>query len=209
MSDYGSTPPPPPPPGGGGSYPPPPPPGGGSYPPPPPGGFSSAPPPGGGYYNEPGPTGQLARWPQRAGGYIIDQLVLLPGYIPYFIGAPKNWSASSTVGDSVDSTSGSSDGNIPLMLVGIAIMLGITIWNRWIKGGQGQTIGKQVVGLRLIGEQSGQPIGTGKAFLRDIAHILDSIICGLPIGYLWPLWDQKRQTWADKIMKTVVVTVQK
>ena len=47
------------------------------------------------------------------------------------------------------------------------------------------------------------------AFVRDIAHILDSIICGLPIGWLWPLWDAKRQTWADKVMKTVVVTTPK
>ncbi|MDQ1423726.1 MAG: hypothetical protein QOD72_1224, partial [Acidimicrobiaceae bacterium] len=36
------------------------------------------------------------------------------------------------------------------------------------------------------------------------AHVADSIICG--IGYLFPLWDVKRQTLADKIMKTVVTT---
>ncbi|MDQ1539752.1 MAG: hypothetical protein QOH29_478, partial [Actinomycetota bacterium] len=27
------------------------------------------------------------------------------------------------------------------------------------------------------------------------------------LGYLWPLWDSKRQTFADKILKTVVVNV--
>ena len=31
----------------------------------------------------------------------------------------------------------------------------------------------------------------------------DSIICY--IGWLFPLWDSKRQTLADKIMKTVVI----
>jgi uncharacterized RDD family membrane protein YckC len=25
------------------------------------------------------------------------------------------------------------------------------------------------------------------------------------VGYLWPLWDDKRQTFADKILGTVVV----
>jgi hypothetical protein len=25
------------------------------------------------------------------------------------------------------------------------------------------------------------------------------------VGYLWPLWDDKRQTFADQIMKTIVI----
>jgi hypothetical protein len=25
------------------------------------------------------------------------------------------------------------------------------------------------------------------------------------VGYLWPLWDEKRQTFADQIMKTTVI----
>ncbi len=41
------------------------------------------------------------------------------------------------------------------------------------------------------------------AFVRDLAHVLDSVACHL--GWLWPLWDQKRQTFADKIVGTVVV----
>jgi uncharacterized RDD family membrane protein YckC len=86
------------------------------------------------------------------------------------------------------------------------IALGITIYNRWIQAGStGQSWGKKVVGLRLIGVQTGQPIGAGMAFLRDLCHIVDSIICY--VGYLFPLWDSKRQTLADKIVSTVVVTV--
>jgi hypothetical protein len=41
------------------------------------------------------------------------------------------------------------------------------------------------------------------AFVRDLAHILDALPCY--IGFLWPIWDSKRQTFADKIMNTVVV----
>jgi uncharacterized RDD family membrane protein YckC len=81
--------------------------------------------------------------------------------------------------------------------------LGYSIWNRWIMGGQGQSLGKKVVGMRLLSEETGQPIGTLNAFLRDICHFIDSIICY--VGYLFPLWDAKRQTLADKIMRTVVV----
>ena len=176
------------------------------------------PPPGSGYSMPPAPTdmgapvavrGELAGWPLRVGGYLIDSLITLPGYILYWIGMPKNWNASTTMGDSSNAVSGSDSGNIALMLLGLVIMLGIGIWNRWIKGGQGQTVGRKVLGITLVSEASGKPIGTAMAFVRDIAHILDSIICGLPIGWLWPLWDAKRQTWADKVMKTVVVTTPK
>ncbi len=41
------------------------------------------------------------------------------------------------------------------------------------------------------------------AFGRDICHILDSLACY--IGWLFPLWDAKRQTFADKIISTVVI----
>jgi uncharacterized RDD family membrane protein YckC len=93
--------------------------------------------------------------------------------------------------------------SFPLTLVFWLASLGYTVWNRWIMGGQGQSIGKKVVGMRLLSEETGQPIGTLNAFLRDICHFVDGIICY--VGYLFPLWDAKRQTLADKIMRTVVV----
>ncbi len=82
--------------------------------------------------------------------------------------------------------------------------LGWTIYNRWYQAGTtGQSLGKKVLKLRLVSEETGQPIGMLMAFVRDICHIIDSIICF--IGYLFPLWDSKRQTIADKIVKTVVI----
>ena len=49
----------------------------------------------------------------------------------------------------------------------------------------------------------GSYVGGGTAFLRELAHVIDGLPCYL--GYLWPLWDDKRQTFADKICSTVVV----
>ncbi len=40
--------------------------------------------------------------------------------------------------------------------------------------------------------------------MRDLAHFLDGITAN--IGYLFPLWTAKRQTFADMAVKTVVVT---
>jgi uncharacterized RDD family membrane protein YckC len=46
-------------------------------------------------------------------------------------------------------------------------------------------------------------MGAGLCFVRQLAHYIDSLVCYL--GWLWPLWDDRKQTLADKIMGTVVV----
>ncbi len=163
-------------------------------PPPPPGGYEAP-----SYGVRAG--GELAAWPLRVGAFLIDYLLYVPGYILYILGAPKATTVTSGGTSSLVATGGST----PLMLVGALYIVAIAIWNRWLRGGAGQSLGKRVVGLRLLGESTGQPIGAGQAFLRDVAHIVDSIICY--IGFLFPLWDAKRQTIADKIVKSVVVRV--
>ena len=40
-------------------------------------------------------------------------------------------------------------------------------------------------------------------FVRYLCHFVDSLACY--IGWFWPIWDTKRQTFADKIVSTVVV----
>lgn len=45
-------------------------------------------------------------------------------------------------------------------------------------------------------------IGPLNAFLRDLLQILDGAVY---IGYLWPLWHPRRQTFADQIAKTVAI----
>lgn len=129
--------------------------------------------------------GQLSPWGKRVGNYAIDFIV--PSIIINIVAALAG---------------GGSVVNLILNLV----FLGFVIWNRWIQGGNtGQSIGRKLVGVKLISEQTGQPIGAGMAFVRDIAHFLDSIACF--VGWLFPLWDSKRQTFADKIVKTVVIDV--
>jgi uncharacterized RDD family membrane protein YckC len=91
------------------------------------------------------------------------------------------------------------------MVVGLLASLAVQLWNRVFRQGRtGQSIGKRALGIRLVGERSGQPLGAGMSFVRELAHTLDG---SFYVGYLWPLWDEKRQTFADKVVGTVVVTV--
>jgi uncharacterized RDD family membrane protein YckC len=204
---YDAPPPPPPAPGYGQT----PAPGGYGQAPPPPAGYGQAPPPPAaeqpgygaapaytGPYDQGGNVGTLAQWPQRALGWLIDFVALaIPGYILYAIGGPK-----------VDAATGVTTGPNFFYYLGVLYFIALSVYNRWYRGGTtGQTIGRGVAGVKLVKEATGQPIGMGMAFVRDIAHIVDSIICY--VGWLFPLWDSKRQTLADKIVSTVVVTAPK
>ncbi len=84
------------------------------------------------------------------------------------------------------------------------IMAVYFFWNFCYRQGKtGQSIGKSVLKFKVISEKTWQPIGFWPSFLRQVAHYVDQLICYL--GYLFPLWDDKRQTIADKIMSTVCV----
>ena len=75
------------------------------------------------------------------------------------------------------------------------------LWNFCYRQGKtGKSIGKSVMKFRVVREYTWQPIGFWLSFVRQLAHHIDQVAY---VGYLLPLWDDKRQTIADKIMKTV------
>jgi uncharacterized RDD family membrane protein YckC len=124
-----------------------------------------------------------ANWLQRVGAYLIDSV---PNIVLGIIG--------------------NATGKLPIILLVNIVSLAWWVYNRgYLAGTTGQSWGKKLLNLKLIGEATGQPLGFGMALVRDICHLVDAIICY--IGFLFPLWDAKRQTLADKIIKTVVVNV--
>ncbi|SDP44754.1 Uncharacterized membrane protein YckC, RDD family [Pedococcus dokdonensis] len=166
-----------------------------------------------------GPWGPLAPWGTRVLAMLIDSLVSLIGLVPYIggiilfvVGAPDSrydddYSAFEYAPAPDPGSPGLMVAGVVLVVLGLLAMLAIQLWNRCFKMGRtGQSIGKKAMGIRLVDEHSGRPIGAGMAFVRDLAHYLDGAAY---IGYLWPLWDDKRQTFADKILNTVVVEVPK
>jgi uncharacterized RDD family membrane protein YckC len=210
MSDQ---PPPPgenqPPPVGGG-YPPAPPPRG--YPPPPqPRGYPPHPSGAAGFPTpSPGtgpPKDAYTPWFTRVVGYVID---IVPALVIIGIGAgvafgtADNQCASSG-GDydyGVYCTSQMTAFGMIVYILAYVLMLAYSIWNwGYRQGTTGQSIGKSVMKFKVVSEKTGQPIGFGMSVVRQIAHAVDVVICY--IGFLFPLWDAKRQTLADKIMSTI------
>ncbi len=162
---------------------------------------------GGPGYAAPTPTYEYAGWGARVGATLIDGLIGLVVSIPLTVG--YIWLLTSVETTSYSDGTSTTDydgGPLPIVLIVIGGLLSVAfwIWNLCIRQGRtGQTLGKANLGIRLVKESTGQPIGAGLSFVRQLAHYVDQLICYL--GYLWPLWDAKKQTIADKIMSTVVV----
>ena len=103
-------------------------------------------------------VGQLADWAPRAGGFVIDWLII---FVP------------SLVLDILTSATNSAFFEILAYIWGI----GMWVWFSVQVGTTGSSPGMRVVGFKCVSKSTGQNIGTGTAILRWLLHIVDSIIC--------------------------------
>jgi uncharacterized RDD family membrane protein YckC len=142
----------------------------------------------------------LASWPYRVGASLIDGVV--SSIVPALCYGIAAGTSETTVDAFGTPTSTPTALGTVLILVGIVAQFAIWFWNRvWRQGRTGQSVGKSLLNIRLVKEATGGPAGIGLTFGREFAHILDAFFY---IGYLWPLWDEKKQTFADKLCGTVV-----
>jgi len=132
--------------------------------------------------------GDYAVWGRRVAAYIIDLAFLAPYYVLY-------WTVTTTHSDS-------SIGYM-LFLFQAATFVFAVVNQIVLQGRTGASLGKMALRIKVLDEDTGRPIGMLRTFLRGLMHFLDTISIG--VGYLWPLWDRRRQTFADKVMGTVVI----
>ncbi|WP_421735830.1 RDD family protein [Cellulomonas sp.] len=142
-----------------------------------------------------------ASWLQRVGAYLLDSLAWVPYLLGLMVMTVTSESGYDAYGASADQPTAA---GLVTFAVGAAVTLGLWVWNRWVRGGRtGQSWGKKALGITLQKDETGEPLGVWMAFVRDVAHYVDGLV--LYLGYLWPLWDTRRQTFSDKLTKSVVV----
>lgn len=146
------------------------------------------------------PPSPYAHWGLRLAAYLLDSVLVFPlGFIA---------GIGSAMADDPNVTNDTQTIGILIAVGSYAVILAFSIWNLILRQGRtGSSLGKKWIGIAVINEQTGRPIGGWPTFGRQLLHILDALPCYL--GFLWPLWDDKKQTFADKIMKTVVVPIPK
>jgi Mce-associated membrane protein len=64
----------------------------------------------------------------------------------------------------------------------------------------GWSLGRALCGIAVV-HRDGEAIGAWGLLLRDLAHLLDTVSV---VGWLWPLWDSRRRTFADILARTEV-----
>jgi uncharacterized RDD family membrane protein YckC len=123
-----------------------------------------------------------ATFGQRLGAYVVD--VILVNVASYLFSAFIHGAGSA-------------------LFVGFAIVVGY--FALFEGSGSGQTIGKRMLGIRVVDFETGAEITYGRALARTIGRLVSGF--ALFLGYLWMLWDRDGQTWHDKLASTTVVPV--
>lgn len=162
-------------------------------PPPPPGaGYSySAPSPGVGAGGP--PVEALAGFWIRFGGAFIDGIII--GIVVSILGAIFG------LGNGVSTQDGTVvffDGTRALQT-----LLSAIYFTYLHASATGQTLGNRLLGIRVVDADTGATIPYSRSFIRYLISLLSGLALG--IGYLWMLFDARKQTWHDKVANTLVV----
>ncbi len=139
---------------------------------------------------------KLATWLQRVGAALIDLLALGPAIALGSVGI---------AGERSNGVYATSAGWLACIVIGWVALPAIWVYNLWyLQGTTGRSWGKRVLHLRLVRIADKQPIGLRVAFVRGLAQTFNILTLG--VGYLRPLWDARRQTFADDSVGTIIIS---
>lgn len=150
------------------------------------------------------------RWSNRVLAFVIDWTPIWLVFIVPMSGiaiTEGTACVNAMYGSSVNLCAGpTADFWSSVQFVGLLAAAVYFFWNLCHRQGRtGQSIGKSAMKFKVVSERTGEPIGFGMSFARQLAHYVDQLVCYA--GYLRPLWNGKRQTFADHIVGTVCVPV--
>ncbi len=126
----------------------------------------------------------------RFSAFIIDNILLLLVVIPTIVAI---YGAEYFL--SMDTIHGTPE---RVLLYGIPLVLTVIFW-----GYKAATPGKMVIKIQIIDAISGEKPTLFQSFVRYLGYYISLLPCGL--GFLWVIWDKKKQGWHDKMAGTVVI----
>jgi uncharacterized RDD family membrane protein YckC len=142
-------------------------------------------------------SAEKAGWWVRFFAYFVDSLIVgIPAAILGFIFAALAGGMTSASGQA--NTAALSLFYIILALASVAYF--VYFWSQR----DGQTIMNKAMNIKVV-RMDGSPITVGTAIVRYIGYIINDLIFGIPIGFIWAAFDANKQGWHDKIAGTIVV----
>ena len=104
-------------------------------------------------------------------------------------------------------TSSAEAGEFSLSLGGLGTLIyvvGVFAYYLLLEGYLGQTLGKMLLGIKVVREDNGGVPGLGAAALRTVLRIIDGILA-YAVAFVSVLASQKNQRLGDMVAKTLVV----
>ncbi|MEW2467953.1 RDD family protein [Streptomyces sp. NPDC046994] len=138
---------------------------------------------------------RYAPWWRRGVAFVLDLTINFGPIV-----------ALSAIGTAIDGRTGGEAAGTILGWVGVLAMLSAVVYQVIREGQTGQTLGKSALGIRSVRADDGRPLGVGRALGRRLLQLLNNVLLGL--GWWWALWDDRAQTFADKIVGAVVIRVE-
>ena len=101
-------------------------------------------------------------------------------------------------------------GSSPDFFLGEVLLCGFlfpAIYTIWFNAAKSATPGKMALGLKIVDAKTGKKPSVGRFVGRHFSHWLSYI--PFAAGYLWVVWDKRKQGFHDHIVGTVVVKTKK
>ena len=99
---------------------------------------------------------------------------------------------------------GPTGASVAVLLLVVLLWFAVTVaYFIGLVGTRGATLGQNALKIQVVDIANGDTIGIGRATGRYFMSIVSAWPCYL--GYLWMLWDDRRQTWQDKVASSIVV----
>jgi uncharacterized RDD family membrane protein YckC len=148
--------------------------------------------------------------PSTSGGSADLSLEIRPaGFIRRFMALLVDWLIFSITGNVIllAYRLGIGKENSVINMDTVMFVMAVTalLYFTLLTGDGGQTPGKKLLGIRVV-RVDGTSVPYDKAFTRSLGYML-SVFFGTFLGFLWALWDRKKQAWHDKIAGTIVIRV--
>jgi uncharacterized RDD family membrane protein YckC len=147
-----------------------------------------------------------AGWWIRALAALLDGFVVLAvAVVPVVVGLVLAFDDAG-YDEATEEVTGVDPTGLVLVGVGLLLWLLVDLWNRGLRVGyRGQSIGKQMVGVHVVGRR-GTPVGALEGFFRWLlGGLLQWTLVGFLLDLLWPVFDGRGQTLHDKAIGTFPV----
>lgn len=148
----------------------------------------------------------------RLGAVLVDGLVGFLAFIPIFIGLAMNEGSPSDHTYPVGHEAGPTAMSLVMMGLGAVLLLGLMIWQLVLLSSKGQTLGKKVLGIRIVRFDTEANPGFVQAVL--MRSVVPGLIGSVPIiGGIFSLVDvcyifrEDRRCIHDLMANTKVVQV--